>query len=101
MIALCAAVALPASLWTSQAPASPAAAPAAASSSQLIEDIVYANRILADQGVLDGLGHVSARSEKDPSHFLMARSMAPGLVTTGDILEFDKEGEPIDARGPT
>ncbi len=66
---------------------------------KLVEDLVYANRILADQDVLDGFGHVSARDPKDPSRFLMARSMAPGIVTRGDILEYNSEGEPIDARG--
>jgi ribulose-5-phosphate 4-epimerase/fuculose-1-phosphate aldolase len=94
LVALCAANAIAA---TPQAPASTAAAPNA----KLIEDLVYANHILADQNVLDGFGHVSVRSDKDPSHFFMARSMAPGLVTTSDILEFNKEGEPIDARGRT
>jgi HCOMODA/2-hydroxy-3-carboxy-muconic semialdehyde decarboxylase len=66
---------------------------------KLIEDLVYANRILFAQAVLDGFGHVSARSDKDPSHFLMARSMAPGLVTANDIMEYDRNGEPVDARG--
>ena len=66
---------------------------------KLIEDLVYANRILYQQDVLDGFGHVSARSDKDPSHFLMSRSMAPGLVTSNDIMEFDRDGEPVDARG--
>ena len=47
----------------------------------LIDDLVAANRILADQGVLDGFGHVSVRHDKDPSCFLLARSMAPALVT--------------------
>jgi HCOMODA/2-hydroxy-3-carboxy-muconic semialdehyde decarboxylase len=67
--------------------------------SALIEDLVAANRILYDQGVVDGFGHVSARSEKDPSHFLLARSMAPGLVEPEDILEFDFAGNAIDAQG--
>ncbi len=66
---------------------------------KLIEDIVYANHILYQQGVLDGFGHVSARSDKDPSHFLMSRSMAPALVTSNDIMEYDRNGEPVDARG--
>jgi ribulose-5-phosphate 4-epimerase/fuculose-1-phosphate aldolase len=65
----------------------------------LIEDLVAANHILYDQGVVDGFGHVSARSAKDPSHFLLARSMAPGLVTAADITEFDLDGNAIDARG--
>ncbi len=67
--------------------------------SSLIEDLVYANRILYDQGVLDGFGHVSARDEKNPAHFLLSRSMAPGLVTTKDILEYDLEGTAIDSGG--
>jgi ribulose-5-phosphate 4-epimerase/fuculose-1-phosphate aldolase len=65
----------------------------------LIEDLVYANRILADQGIVDGFGHVSVRDDKDPNHFLMSRSIAPALVTTKDILEYDREGAPIDAAG--
>jgi HCOMODA/2-hydroxy-3-carboxy-muconic semialdehyde decarboxylase len=95
LIGLLAVVAFPALTWTRQAPASTGAA----SSTKLVEEVVYGNRILADQNVLDGFGHVSARSEKDPSRFLMSRSMAPALVTTSDILEFDRDGEPIDARG--
>jgi ribulose-5-phosphate 4-epimerase/fuculose-1-phosphate aldolase len=67
--------------------------------SALIEDLVYANRILYDQGVLDGFGHVSVRDDKNPQHFLLARSMAPGLVTTKDILEYDADGAPIDTAG--
>jgi ribulose-5-phosphate 4-epimerase/fuculose-1-phosphate aldolase len=67
--------------------------------SSLIEDLAYANRILYDQGVLDGFGHVSARDAKNPTRFLLSRSMAPGLVTTKDILEYDLEGAPIDSGG--
>src|SRR5260221_607644 len=46
----------------------------------LIEDLVAANRILYDQGVVDGFGHVSLRHDKRPEHFLLARSMEPGLA---------------------
>jgi ribulose-5-phosphate 4-epimerase/fuculose-1-phosphate aldolase len=66
-----------------------------------IEDIVSANRILSDQGVVDGFGHVSARHEEDAKRFLLARSMAPGLVTADDILEFDLNGDALDPRGRT
>src|SRR5687767_3482083 len=55
---------------------------------QLLEDLVAANRILADQGVLDGYGHVSARHDRDPARFLMSRSLAPELVTAADIMEY-------------
>jgi ribulose-5-phosphate 4-epimerase/fuculose-1-phosphate aldolase len=67
----------------------------------LIDDLVAANRILYDQGVVDGFGHVSVRHDKNPEHFLLARSMAPGLVTSADIMEFDREGEPLDPQGRT
>jgi HCOMODA/2-hydroxy-3-carboxy-muconic semialdehyde decarboxylase len=65
----------------------------------LIEDIVIGSRVLADFGVLDGFGHVSARDPANPNHFLMARSLAPALVTADDIMAFDQDGNPLDARG--
>jgi HCOMODA/2-hydroxy-3-carboxy-muconic semialdehyde decarboxylase len=66
---------------------------------EVLDDIVVGSRILADLGIVDGFGHVSARSPTNPSHFLMARSVAPALVTADDIMEFDENGEPVDARG--
>jgi ribulose-5-phosphate 4-epimerase/fuculose-1-phosphate aldolase len=65
----------------------------------LIEDLVAANRILAQQGVLDGYGHVSVRHNLDPNRFLLSRSLAPELVTPADILEFDLDSNPVDAKG--
>lgn len=67
----------------------------------LIQDLVAANRILFDQGVLDGFGHVSVRHDKNAERFLLSRSMAPGLVTVADIMEFDFDGNAVDARGRT
>jgi HCOMODA/2-hydroxy-3-carboxy-muconic semialdehyde decarboxylase len=67
----------------------------------LTDDLVAANRILHDQDVVDGFGHVSARHDKDPARFLLARSMAPGLVTADDIMEFDLDGNALDQRGRT
>lgn len=66
---------------------------------QLIEDLVAANRILADQGLLDGWGHVSVRHNRDSNRFLMARGVAAQLVTAKDILEFDLDSRPIDTHG--
>src|SRR3984885_2797816 len=82
-----------------QAPAQTPAVPAAGANAALIEDIVIGSRVLADFGVLDGFGHVSARDPKNPNHFLMARSLAPALVTADDIMEFDLDGNAVDARG--
>jgi ribulose-5-phosphate 4-epimerase/fuculose-1-phosphate aldolase len=65
-----------------------------------IRELVDANHILFDQGVVDGFGHVSMRHPVRPDHFLLARSMAPALVTAKDVLEFDPDGAPTEAGGP-
>ena len=70
-------------------------------SDPLIEDLVAGNRILAMEGVLDAMGHISVRSTARPDRFLLARSMAPELVTAADILEYDLDGNAIDARDRT
>jgi len=75
------------------------AAPVSGIDAALSEDIVIGSRILAEFGVLDGFGHVSARSPTNPNHFLMSRSLAPALVTADDIMEFDLDGDAVDARG--
>jgi ribulose-5-phosphate 4-epimerase/fuculose-1-phosphate aldolase len=62
---------------------------------QLLEDLVAANRILAMHGVLDAYGHVSVRSDANPAHFYMSRSLAPYLVTAGDVMEHGPDSEPI------
>jgi ribulose-5-phosphate 4-epimerase/fuculose-1-phosphate aldolase len=64
-----------------------------AASKQLIEDLVAASRILAQHEVLDAYGHVSARSDKRPEHFIMSRSRAPALVTAADLVEWNAESE--------
>jgi ribulose-5-phosphate 4-epimerase/fuculose-1-phosphate aldolase len=68
--------------------------PAAAA---LVEDLVAANHILFDQGVVDAFGHASVRHDQDPNRFLLARNMAPGQVTAADILQFALDGTPLDA----
>ena len=97
--------------WTGQATYSPkadnasAAAPQAASpqpvdsDEQRIQDLIIANHIIADQGVVDGFGHISVRSFSNPSHFFLSRSKAPALITREDIMEFDENSEPVDAHG--
>jgi len=65
----------------------------------LIEDLVAAYRILAEHGVIDAYGHVSVRSDRDPKRYFLARSLAPELVTPDDIIEYDLDSNPVDARG--
>jgi len=65
----------------------------------LIEDLVAANRILAMEGIVDAYGHVSVRHPANPNRYLLSRSMAPALVTAGDIMEYDLDSVPVDAKG--
>jgi HCOMODA/2-hydroxy-3-carboxy-muconic semialdehyde decarboxylase len=72
-----------------------AQAPAAPSRQALIDELVVANHILANEGVLDGYGHVSVRNPADPNRYFLARAGAPGLVTAADITEYDLDSEPV------
>ena len=81
-----------------------ALAPAAAQTisgvdAAVIEELVVANRILADRGIIDAYGHASIRHPANPNRYLMARAIAPGLVTAADIMEFDLDSNPVDRRG--
>ncbi|MGH8613889.1 MAG: class II aldolase/adducin family protein, partial [Gammaproteobacteria bacterium] len=67
----------------------------------LLADLVAANRILTDYGVLDGYGHVSVRHNRDPNRYLLSRSLAPALVTVNDIMEYDLDSTPVDAQDRT
>jgi ribulose-5-phosphate 4-epimerase/fuculose-1-phosphate aldolase len=65
---------------------------------EAISDLVAANRILANEGVLDGFGHVSIRHPRTSGRYLMSRSLAPALVTAADIIEHDLENNAVLAR---
>jgi HCOMODA/2-hydroxy-3-carboxy-muconic semialdehyde decarboxylase len=65
----------------------------------IIDDLVTANHILYNEGVVDGFGHVSVRHPARPDRFLLSRSIAPGNVKAEDIMEFDLDGNPVDAIG--
>lgn len=66
----------------------------------LKDQLVLAYKILVHEHVLDGFGHVSVRSAKDPNMFLMPRAMPPSLVTKDDILEVRvSDSQPVDPRG--
>jgi HCOMODA/2-hydroxy-3-carboxy-muconic semialdehyde decarboxylase len=67
----------------------------------LIEELVAANHILANVGVLDAYGHVSVRDDRNPNHFLLARHMAAGLVTADDIIEYDFDSKAVNAPDAT
>src|SRR5215510_2108083 len=65
----------------------------------VVGDLVAGNHILANENVLDGYGHISARHPQNKDRFLLSRSLAPESVTAADIMEHDLNGAPIDAKG--
>ena len=77
------------------APKKSSAGSANAALKAVIDDLVAGNRILYNEDVVDGYGHISARDPRDPSRFLLSRARAPGLVVAADIMKFGMDGEPV------
>ena len=68
---------------------------------QARELVARANRMIANEGVLDAFGHVTMRHPTDPNRYLMSRSRGPELVQPEDIHEFTLDSQiikPIEAR---
>jgi ribulose-5-phosphate 4-epimerase/fuculose-1-phosphate aldolase len=57
--------------------------------------VALANRMLANEGVLDAFGHVSLRHPDDPGRYLLSRSRSPGLIEADDVLEFTLDSAPV------
>jgi len=67
---------------------------------QAREMVARANRIIANEGVMDAFGHVTMRHPTDPHRYLMSHSRAPELVQADDIHEFTLDSaiiKPIEA----
>jgi ribulose-5-phosphate 4-epimerase/fuculose-1-phosphate aldolase len=77
------------------APVTPASEADPQDKNALLEDLVTANHILQDQGVVDGYGHISVRNPANPNHFFISRWLAPDLVTVSDIVELDYDCVPM------
>ena len=59
------------------------------------EQISLANRLLANEGILDAFGHVSMRHPTNPKRYLISRHRAPKLVEPPDVLEFTLDNKPV------
>ena len=59
---------------------------------EAIEQLVWANRILANENIFDYLGHVSVRNPEAGHSFFISRGISPAVVTKEDILEVDHDG---------
>ena len=62
-------------------------------------ELALANRIVANEGIIDAFGHVSMRHPDNPGRYLLSRSRAPELVTADDFIEYDLNSQPV--REPT
>ena len=59
------------------------------------EVLARANRMIANEGVLDAFGHVSMRHPDNPNRYFLSRSRAPELVEPDDLIEYDIDSQPI------
>jgi len=66
--------------------------------SEAVDLVVDANHVLVQRGVLDAYGHVSMRHPEDPERYLLARNLAPGLVTADDVQVYTLDSVTQDAR---
>jgi HCOMODA/2-hydroxy-3-carboxy-muconic semialdehyde decarboxylase len=62
-------------------------------------ELAIANRIVANEGVLDAFGHVSMRHPGDPDRYVLSRSRAPELVEADDFIEYDLDSRPVEEPG--
>jgi ribulose-5-phosphate 4-epimerase/fuculose-1-phosphate aldolase len=58
-------------------------------------ELALANRMVANEGVLDAFGHVSMRHPDNPNRYFLSRSRAPELVEADDLIEYDLDSQPI------
>ncbi len=61
----------------------------------LLDDLVAANRILSNHGILDAYGHISARDPQHRGIYWISRSMPPALVIAADIIACDLDNKPV------
>ncbi len=65
------------------------------SETRLVEQLVTANRILANEGIVDVFGHISVRSETNPEEFLLSVSRSPAAVRATDIQRYRLNCTPL------
>jgi ribulose-5-phosphate 4-epimerase/fuculose-1-phosphate aldolase len=67
----------------------------APSGQNIIDELVLANHMLSEEGVLDAYGHVSVRDPQNPNRFYLARHMPAGLVTASDVIQYDLDSKAL------
>jgi ribulose-5-phosphate 4-epimerase/fuculose-1-phosphate aldolase len=62
---------------------------------EIRQELAIANRILANEGVLDAFGHISMRHPDKPDRYLISRYGAAELMKPADILELTLDSKPV------
>ena len=62
----------------------------------LLDELVIANHVLANEKVVDSFGHISVRNPENSEHYFLSCSRSPEIVCREDIMEFDLEGNSVD-----
>jgi ribulose-5-phosphate 4-epimerase/fuculose-1-phosphate aldolase len=65
-----------------------------------IRELVVANRVLANEDVIDAYGHVSIRHPLNPERYLLSWSRSPEFVGLEDIVEYTLDGKPVGDQRP-
>jgi ribulose-5-phosphate 4-epimerase/fuculose-1-phosphate aldolase len=60
------------------------------------QELAIANRVLANEGVLDAFGHISLRHPTNPDRYLISRYGAAELMKPADILELTLDSKPVE-----
>jgi ribulose-5-phosphate 4-epimerase/fuculose-1-phosphate aldolase len=58
-------------------------------------ELATANRVLANEGVLDAFGHISVRHPDNPGRYFISRYGAAELMKPADILELTLDSKPV------
>jgi ribulose-5-phosphate 4-epimerase/fuculose-1-phosphate aldolase len=62
---------------------------------ELRHELAVANRVLANEGIIDAFGHISVRNPKNSERYFISRHRASELVEPSDILEMTLDSKPV------
>ncbi|MFT3741693.1 MAG: class II aldolase/adducin family protein [Gammaproteobacteria bacterium] len=65
-----------------------------------VEDLIVATRILVNEQILDGFGHVSVRNPNRPDRYFMTRDNLSVTDEENCIIELDSDSNPCKSSGP-
>ena len=58
-----------------------------------LHELAVANRIFANEGIIDAFGHVSARHPFHSNRYFLSCARPPELIEVSDLIEFTLDGE--------